>query len=372
MKDFFNEWMKNMKKKNELTCPVVVSEDIFDEANDTLASVLRDVTGSANPRALLVADMNVVQHTPNLGTRIGKYVQTHGIALTGAPVVLGGGEKIKCDGQQSVLRVANAAIDAKVGVADCLIALGGGTVLDVAGFAATQVRGGVKLVRIPTTVAAMVDAGFSDMAAVDAARVKDAFRVPSSPEAIIVDPSFAETVLDGVWRAGFSEAVRLAAVTDASLMKKLAEWAPVYYTRDRAMMTEVVKASVALRQKKGGSTFGLWSALRLEALSGYKLPHGYSVAIGIAVDTAYAVQKGLLSEKDRALIVGSLEACGAMDGAVHSKHLLAQTDSVLFGLDSWRLSTGSEEIALCTGLGKLSYEPAPDREIMREALAVFS
>ena len=363
---------EKMKKKKDVTYPVIFADGVFDEDNTTLIDVLREVTGAERPRVMLVADMNVVQHTPNLGMRIGKYVQTHGIDLAGAPVVLGGGEKIKCDGFQSVLRVMNSAIDAKVGVRDCIVALGGGTVLDVAGYAAAQVRGGVQLVRIPTTVAAMIDAGFADTAAIDSMKVKDAFRVPSTPAAVVVDPSFAKTVLDGVWRAGFSEAVRLACVTDASFLKKLAGWASEYCTRDVDVMTEVVKTAVVLRLKKGGSTFGLWSALRLEALSGYKLPHGYSVAIGVAVDTAYAVEKGLMDEDERDLAVGALEACGAMDGAIHSKHLLVQTESVLLGIDSWRLSRGSEEIELCAGLGKLTVEPSPDREAMRRALAVFS
>lgn len=357
-----------IKKKSGCDYPVVFADGVFDEENKALADVLREVTGSECPRILLVADMNVVQHTQGLGTRIGKYVQTHGIELLGAPVVLGGGEKIKCDGQQSVLRIANAAIEAKVGVTDCIVALGGGTVLDVAGYASVQVRGGVKLVRIPTTVAAMIDAAFAETAAVNGASVKDALRVPCRPAAVVIDPAFAATVLDGVWRAGFSEAVRLAAVTDGSLMKKLAGWAEAYRGRDAGTMAEVVKASVAVRQKKGCGPFALWSALRLEALSGYKLPHGYSVAIGIAVDTAYAVRKGLLAEKDRAVICRALEACGAMDGASHSRHLLGQPESVLRGLDSWRLSTGSEAIELCSGLGKRTVDEAPDREEIKQAL----
>lgn len=357
-----------MKKKTEYEFPVVLTENVFGDGNTVLADTLRAVTGRERPRVMLVADLNVVQHTDNLGTRIGKYVQANGIDLAGAPVVLGGGEKIKCDAQQSVLRIANAALDAKVGVQDCIVALGGGTVLDVAGYAAAQVRGGVKLVRLPTTVAAMIDAGFAEHAAVNGVNVKDALRVPCRPAAVIVDPAFAETVLDGVWRAGFSEAVRLAAATDGALMKKLAGWAEAYSRRDSAVMTQVVQAAVAVRQKKGLGSFALWSALRLEALSGYKLPHGYSVAIGIAVDTAYAVRKGLLSEKDRAVICGALKACGALDGASHSRHLLGQPESVLRGIDAWRLSTGREAIDLCVGLGKTAVEETPDREAIKEAL----
>ena len=353
-------------KKDEY--PIVFAEDLFGEGNTTLAETLRAATGSERPRVMLVADMNVVQRTEGLGTRIGRYVQAHGIELAGQTVVLSGGEKVKCDGMQSAMRVASAAIDAKIGSNGCMLVLGGGTVLDVAGWAASQARGGVKLVRVPTTVAAMVDAAYAGCAALDVAGVKDALRVRSVPAAVVVDLAFADTILDGVWRAGFSEAVRIAAVSDAPLARKLASLAGPYASRDRAAMEETVRLSVAARRKKGPTGFALWSALRLEAMSGYKLPHGYAVAIGIAVDATYAQLKGLVGEDVRDSLCGMLEACGAMDGAMHSRHLLGQTEAVLKGLDAWRLSTGGDAIELPGGLGKRAVDEKPDRETMKQAL----
>ena len=105
----------------------------------------------------------------------------------------------------------SAALDAKIGADDVLMAIGGGSVLDVAGYAAAQVRGGVKLVRVPTTPAAMVDAAFAHYAAVDFREIKDALRIQCEPDAVIVDRSYAKTVLDGVWRGGLGEIVRFAA-----------------------------------------------------------------------------------------------------------------------------------------------------------------
>ena len=359
-------------QKSCLNCRVEFVDDVFGES-PKLAEILSDLGGASGmPKVLIVADANVVQRTEGLGSRIGKYVQTHGIGLAASPVVLPGGEKIKADNLQSAFKVMSAALDAKLGKDDCILAIGGGSLLDVAGYAAAQVRGGVQIVRMPTTPAAMIDAAFADYAAVDSVSVKDALRVPCQAAAVVIDTQFAKTVLDGVWRGGIGEAVRLAAVMDAPLMKRLAKGAEAYRSRDLEALSETVRAAVAVRAKKGATTFAQWSAMRLEAISGYKLPHGYAVAIGILVDTAYAVEKGCLKAKDRATLCGVLETCGALDGLAHSQHTLGQSDRVLLGLDAWFLSAGNAGLVIPAGLGKSTVEIAPDRALYEKVLKDLS
>ena len=359
------------KKTVETGLNASVTEDAFAENNKVLADLLRKVTGEESPKIFLVADGNVVNRTEGLGKKIGRYVQAHGIRLAGSPLVLSGGEKIKSDNFQSVVSAMEAMIEARIGRNDCVVMLGGGTVLDVAGYAAAQVRGGVKVVRMPTTVASMVDAAFAATAAVDGVNVKDAMRVSCEPSAVVVDTLFAKTVLDGVWRGGVSAAVRLAAVLDAPLMKKIAKLAGRFNGRDYDAMAEIVSSAVAVRLKKGGTEFSEWSALRLESMSGYKLPHGYATAIGICIDAAYAVEKGYLKSSDQGTICGVLAECGALDGLSHSRHLLSQPDNVLLGLDAWRLSHGSDSIEIPAGIGRLKVEENPDREVLRRIITEF-
>ena len=354
-------------RKNYCSYPVEFVEDIFGESS-VLADTLKTVTGAASPRVMIVADQNVVQRTEGIGTCIGRYVQKHGITLAGSPVVLTGGERTKADSLQSALKVISALLSAKIGANDVVLALGGGTILDVAGYAAAQVRGGVKVVRVPTTPAAMLDAAFADYAAVDSATVKDALRVPSVPAAVVIDPSFAATVLDGVWRGGIGEAVRLAVACDSSLMKKLRVLAPAYCERDLEALKEIVAAACSVRAKKGPTSFAEWSAVRLEAMSGWKLPHGYAVCIGICIDSSYAVERGLLDAEDRDGIVDFLDTCGALDGLTHSRHLLNQADNLLCGLDAWRLASGSDAITVPAGIGKSAVEKVPDRDLYRKVL----
>ena len=364
-----NYW--NMAKKNEDKGLIAkTTEDAFDEKNNVLADALKQVSGD-EPRVFLVADANVVNRTEGLGKKIGRYVQAHGIRLAGSPLVISGGEKIKADNFQSVMAAMDAMLESRIGCNDIVLVLGGGSVQDVAGYAAAQIRGGVKIVRMPTTVASMVDSAFSNTAAVDSVNVKDAMRVSSVPSAVVVDTLFAKTVLDGVWRGGISAAVRAGAVLDAPLMKKIVKLAGRFNARDYDAMVEIVDAAVAVRLKKGGSAFSDWSAFRLESMSTYKLPHGYATAIAICIDAAYAVDKGYLKSSDQEVICGVLAECGALDGLQHSRHLLSQPDSILLGLDAWRLSHGNEAIELPCGIGRLKIEESPDREALRRIITEF-
>ena len=371
--------MNNAKNDDAVLCrwerkgefAIHFTQDVFDESNTLVADVLKRATGSDAPRVLLVADGNVVQRTEGLGTRIGRYVKANGIELAAQPVVMGGGEKIKSDGLRSASEILNAVIDAKVGVNDAILVIGGGTLLDLAGYAAAQVRGGINLVRMPTTIASMIDATFADEAAINTPGVKDALRVPSHCAAAIIDFGFALTVLDGVWRGGVGEAVRFAAVRDAALMKRIAKASEQLKNRDLKAMTAMVRGVVEARAKKGSDGFALWSAGRLEAMSSYKLPHGYAVPIGICIDCAYAVAKGVLKPADQELVCRALSECGALDGLVHSRHLLSQADNILLGLDAWKLSSGSPGIVLPAGLGKQMVDEEPDRELLRQVIRDF-
>jgi 3-dehydroquinate synthase len=343
-------------------------DNIFSEVTEDLAEVLRKVSASDTPRVVLVSDMNVVNQTEGLGTKIGTYFNAHGIKLCGKPIILAGGERIKLDSMSSAMKAMNGILDAKVGKNDIVLALGGGTVLDVAGYAAAQVRGGTKLVRIPTTVAAMIDAAYAETASIDSGTVKDAFRVKSVPDAVLVDRKFAMTILDGVWRAGFSEAARLAAACDAKLMDFILDEAENLRRRDESAMFEVIGRCFKTRQRKSPMNFGEWSALRLESMSNYKLPHGYAIAIGVMIDATYSMLKGFLSQDEWRKIADFMNKCGAMDGAVHSRHLVNQVDTVMFGLDAWELAYGDEGIYIPNGLGKLVQDKKPDRDTMQKAI----
>jgi len=355
-------------QKNCYDYPIEITRGAFDADNQTFAKLLREVTGAERPKVLLVADYNVVQHTEGLGSKIGRYVQENDVDLLGSPLVLPGGEKIKADNLQSALKVVSAILSAKLGSDGCVVSLGGGTVQDVVGYAASQARGGVKLVRMPTTYASMASSTFATYAAVDSVSVKDAMRVPSVPAGVLVDTDFAFSVLDGVWRAGIGETVKIALAKDASLFKKVAASVEEFRQRNDEVMEALLGDTIKLAKKKGPSSIAEWVAARLEAMSSYKLPHGYAVAIGICIDARYAVLSGHMKQTDFETVRNVLSESGALDGAMHSRYLLARDDEIVFGLNAWELSSGSPAIEVPAGIGKSVKIDEPDRDMVQDAI----
>lgn len=353
-----------MKKKS---CPVAFTHAVFDAENAVLAAAIKGAAETEKPRVLIVADANFVQRNDGVGLKIGSYMQRHGLELAGSPVVFGGGERLKTDGFGSVMSVISAAVRAMLGEGGVMLAIGGGSLFDVVGMAATMACGGVPVVRVPTTPAAMNGSVYCDTCAIDVAGVKDAARLASIPAAVVIDISLASTVLDGVWNGGFGEAVRVASVTDAALVRRLAECAADYRKRDLKLLEEVVGAVYATRQKKTVPPFAEWVAKRLQAMSGWKLPHGYAIPMGIAVESAYSVAKGWLGEEDRAIILKALYDSGAMDGVGQSRSFLTQVDALLQGIVEWSFAERTDEICYISGLGKCRMEPS-DVETYRAVL----
>jgi hypothetical protein len=78
-----------------------------------------------------------------------------------------------------------------------------------------------------------------------------------------------------------------------------------------------------------------------------------------------------MKESDQELVCRALADCGALDCLAHSHHLLSQADNILYGLDAWRLSTGSESIVLPAALGKATVEEKPDRELFKKVIKEF-
>lgn len=354
-------------RKNCLKYPVEVVEDVFG-ASSALADALRAaVAEGTSPRVLLVADYNVVQHTSGLGTKIGRYLADHGLTAAGKSVVLPGGEKAKTDGLQEVRRVLEAAAAARPGPDVCLVAIGGGSVLDVAGYAASQLAGGVRLVRVPTTPAALFDAAFAGRARLDFGGVKDALCVASEPAAVLLDPTFAQTVLDGVWRGGFGEVVRLAAVGDRRLFAAAERLAASYRAREPSALAELVSLALEAHRRGVATDFARAAAAEMQERSGFKLPYGYAVSMAVAVEGAYAALRGLQPQEDADRMRQVLAVGGALDGLGHSQYLLGAAESLADACLVRR--RGAADLPGGIGVGVI--DDAPDRSLYLQALNVI-
>ena len=311
-------------RRNLLKYRAEVVKGVFGES-DALAETLAETLGEGG-RVLLAADTNVVSHTNGLGAMIGRYVTAHDIKLTGRPVVVQGGEKAKHEDLANVFAIVDAGVKAHLGAGDCILALGGGTMFDLAGWAAAQL-GGVKVVRMPTTPAAMTGAAFSDNAAIDRCGHKDAVKVESLPAAVLVDVDFLGTVLEGVWRAGVGEIACLAAQDD-KFRAEFVDFAPRYARRDYDAFAKMVARVIELRQSRRDERIAEPIAARLEEMSLFRLPHGYAIPLALLIEMGARTAKGEMSAEAAKEIRAALETCGSLEGLYHSYHLLLRREEL--------------------------------------------
>ena len=204
-----------------------------------------------------------------------------------------------------------------------VLAVGGGAVLDMVGYAAATAHRGVRLVRVPTTVLSQNDSGIGVKNSVNAFGKKNFLGTFAPPFAVFNDFTFLTTLSDRDWRAGISEAIKVALLKDAASSLSWKSTQPRSSSEISTAMQWLVYRCAQLHLEHiatsgdpfelGSSRpldFGHWAAHKLEQLSSYELRHGEAVAVGLALDATYAHLIGLLPEADWRRILDLIVAVG--------------------------------------------------------------
>ncbi|MBI4787951.1 MAG: 3-dehydroquinate synthase [Chloroflexi bacterium] len=202
----------------------------------------------------------------------------------------------------SVSRIYDQLIDARLDRQSIIFALGGGVIGDIAGFAAATFLRGVSFVQLPTTLLAMVDASLGGKVAVDHPRGKNLVGAFKQPHAVIADTNALTTLPAAELHSGMAEVVKHAVIDDAGLFEMLEQNPhPDPITRSkrswvaRAMQVKInIVARDPLEQGERaklnlGHTFGH----AFELLSNYGMQHGEAVAIGMVCATRLAARRDL-------------------------------------------------------------------------------
>jgi 3-dehydroquinate synthase len=220
---------------------------------------------------------------------------------------------------------------------------------------------------LPTTVLAQCDAGLGVKNGINRFGQKNYLGTFGPPHAIINDQRFLDTLDDRSWRAGLAEAIKVAIIKDREFLVRLAADAPALAARDGAAMQRTITRCAELHLEhittsgdpfeRGSSRpldFGHWSAHRLETLSRHRLQHGEAVAIGVAIDSLYAVEIGHLDPCDAIHILTALSDVGfrLWDETLELRDAEGRR-SVLVGLSQFREHLGgSLTLAMPDGLGR--------------------
>lgn len=304
--------------------PVVFTRSAFDPANPALLEILCRREPERRHRVALLIDQGVAARWPNLAETIRHYATTHAahLALTTPPLTVEGGEACKND--PALLPFLQAWLkDAGIDRHSYLIALGGGALLDLAGFAAATTHRGLRLLRMPTTVLAQNDSGVGVKNGINAFGLKNFLGSFAPPFGVLADFDFLATLDPRDRRAGMAEAVKVAAIRDGGFFLWLEEKAAALARFVPPVMETMIRRCAALHLAHigmGGDPFetgsarpldfGHWAAHKLEALTHHALRHGEAVAIGMALDTRYAVETGVLAEDQGERLYALLEKLG--------------------------------------------------------------
>jgi 3-dehydroquinate synthase len=349
------------------------TQGLFDLQNPLFAEVLtpdRPLHHPAKPSNLIVMiDGGLSQHQPQLVNQIIAYCDRHQdqLCLKSTPLVLSGGEAVKND-PTLVMQIQQLISDRGLCRHSYVVAIGGGALLDLVGYAAATAHRGVRLVRVPTTVLAQDDSGVGVKNSVNAFGKKNFLGTFTPPYAVINDSDFLRALGQRDWIAGVAEAVKVALIKDEALFELIESSLTALVDREMGAMRSVIESSCRHHLRHIGTygdpfemgssrplDFGHWSAHRLEYLTDYRLRHGEAVAIGIALDSTYGYFSGMLPQADWVRILNVLEALGFalwVPELSAYAHQPEHSRSIFQGLTEFREHLGGEfTIMLLAGIG---------------------
>jgi 3-dehydroquinate synthase len=380
---------------------VYFTTGLFSVSNPLFAAFLEGKkVPETEQKILFVIDRGVADSHPRLIGDIGAYFSggadrsgagdagvglpaAGGAGRSGAGSVSGillvpGGEDAKNDPAQ--LELLLESID-RLGIDrhSYLAAIGGGAVLDLAGYAAAIAHRGIRHIRIPTTVLSQNDSGIGVKNGINYYGKKNFLGTFAPPAAVFNDELFLQSLDDRNWRSGIAEAIKVALIRDGAFFEWIEAHIDVLRDRDSESMNYLIRhcAGLHLEHIAGGDPFetgssrpldfGHWSAHKLEQLTHFSLLHGEAVAMGIALDSAYSSLAGLLSPEKAERILQVLARLG-FDLTHPLMQIEGEDSPVLAGLREFREHLGGRlTIMLLTDIGQGVEVHSMDTDLLRQA-----
>ena len=284
--------------------------------------LLRDLADHAAPflrkeSVPVVADRNAREHW---GPTVEASLAAAGRTARWYDVEPGEGSK----GWRELERLTDWLLEEGVDRGDHVVALGGGVVGDLTGFACAILKRGCGFIQVPTTLLAQVDSSVGGKTAINSAAGKNLVGAFHQPALVLADLTALDTLPDREMRAGYAEVLKYGVLGDAEFFAWLEEKGAAVLARDPAALEYAVATSVASkarivaedeRETTGarallnlGHTFG--HALEAETGFSDRLLHGEAVALGMVLAARYSARRGLLEEEASQRLTRAVDAAG--------------------------------------------------------------
>ena len=355
------------------------TENLFGTENTLFKDIIKAYKNEP-VKLLFVVDDGVAAAHPDLIKNIKAYCQHyHENLVHMKSMVVQGGEACKNDESQ-VEDILKAVSEYAICRHSFVVVIGGGAVIDMAGYAAAIAHRGVKLIRIPTTVLSQDDSAVGVKNSVNAFGKKNFIGTFAPPYAIINDTDFLKTLEQRDWISGISEALKVALIKDAVFFEYLEKNAHLLRDRDMEAMQYTIYRCAEMHMHhiaQGGDPFesgssrpldfGHWAAHKLEYMTNYALRHGEAVAKGIVLDVAYTHLIGLINETDLNRVVRVFQNIGFdLSFPLATEK---EVDELLNGIEEFREHLGGElTITLISDIGVKHDVHEIDRQTMKKAL----
>ena len=358
--------MTLIRRSIQVAWPIQVffTDHVFSADNPLLRNLLLDTTSR---KVLVVLEDSLAQAQPLLEHHIAQYFSpaNESLRLVRLPLFLAGGERTK--NSPTIIHDIHAHIHRHhVDRHSYVIAVGGGALLDMVGFAAATAHGGLRLVRIPSTTLSQADSGVGVKTGLNAFGQKNFLSTYAPPFAVINDFTLIDSLPSRDKRSGYVEAVKIACLRSPEFFEELEASAGALAAFEPPAMRHLIRRCAELHLDHLAYTddpfessssapleFGHWAAFKLEELSSFQLVHGEAVAIGIALDVVYSQQTGLLPAPVADRILNLLERLGfpLFADELMNTNACGQL-TVLSGLDGLREQYGAElTVPLLRALG---------------------
>jgi 3-dehydroquinate synthase len=287
------------------------------------------------------------------------------------PILVPDGEEHK--NLKSLVSIYDRLISERFERKSCVLALGGGVVGDVAGFAAATYLRGLSYVQVPTTLLAQVDSSVGGKTGINHESGKNLIGAFYQPKLVLIDVAVLRTLPHRELAAGLAEVIKYGIIQDPALFELLEQRMEKVLGSDRELLSQVITVSCAIKARvveadereedyRAVLNFGHTIGHALEAVTGYRqLLHGEAVAVGMVKAVALSVQQGFCDRASFNRVVALVRKAGLpveIPPGVLPQNLIQAME-----VDK-KVAAGKIKFIMCEGIGKTRFHWLAPKEIL--------